>query len=129
MIREFGWEVKQTRSDKMMLTNGEEGLMESTTTMYEKAKASMTELLKAADKCYDLLLKKKKSLSSQACEDIQMIKKFTTVVQGHMATVNEVNICIHVYIYIYVCNHIQMYTYTCVHIYIHTYTYVYIYIY
>ena len=100
MIREFGWEVKQTRSDKKMLTNGEEGLMEPTTTMYEKAKASMTELLKAADKCYDLLLKKKKSLSSQACEDIQMIKKFTTVVQGHMATVNEVNICIHVYIYI-----------------------------
>ena len=92
MVREFGWEVKKTAGEKRLIENGAGGLVKPTLDMYEKAKKSILELLKAADKLYEELKKKAAGLSGQAKEDIQMIKKYISITQGHLTLVNEVSL-------------------------------------
>ena len=83
-MKSFGWHYDKTRAERKAIEQGDDSVKDSTIASYKKAKATVEDLMKVADKTYDELGKKKSKLNTPALNTHKDLKVAMTRVANQL---------------------------------------------
>lgn len=74
-MKVFGWEVAKTKNELNAISRGDQSVQKSTIETFSRAKKSIDELLKVAEKVFEALGEKKSKLQQSGLDTLKGIKK------------------------------------------------------
>lgn len=74
-MKVFGWEVAKSKNELNAISRGDQSVQKSTIETFSRAKKSIDELLKVAEKVFESLGEKKSKLQQTGLDTLKGIKK------------------------------------------------------
>jgi hypothetical protein len=91
-MKSFGWEVLKSKKEQLAIKDGNLAIQDSTLESYRKAKQSIEELIKVAEKTYHGLLGMKAKLGDTGLGTLNGIKSKMARVSGLLPFIQEARV-------------------------------------